>query len=245
MKIMGIYSLAMETFTRIRTFFFLHRVPIHSCDTLFLSLQCVFMSLSEFFTVFGIGIGLSMDAFAVSITQGACLDIRSLRYPLSLGITFGLFQAVMPLIGYFAGAPLGAFIGHIDHWIAWGLLGAIGAKMFYEGYVDYRRKRKAKTQGVFCPVSPGGRLRFSSLMMMGVATSIDALAVGLTFGMLGMNIWISVLVIGITTMLISIIGVYLGKISSVLLGDTMEMAGGVLLFLLGLNIALEHSISGM
>ena len=102
----------------------------------------LYMSLTEFLTVFGIGVGLSMDAFAVSITQGACLDIRSLRYPLAIGITFGLFQAVMPLMGWLAGTTFNHLVARLDHWIAFALLDAIGIKMFIDGFSEYRVKKK-------------------------------------------------------------------------------------------------------
>ncbi|MDY0058155.1 MAG: manganese efflux pump MntP family protein, partial [Methyloversatilis sp.] len=162
-----------------------------------------------------------MDAFAVAVTQGACLDIRTLRYPLSIGITFGFFQALMPLLGWLAGSSFSSMIQHLDHWIALVLLAIIGVKMFIDGYIDYRRKRSAKENGLACEVSCGGELRFHDLMMMGIATSIDALAVGITFGMLRIDIWSSILVIGLTTFLFSTSGVYLGKRAGPLLGDRM------------------------
>lgn len=203
------------------------------------------MSFTEFITVFGIGIGLSMDAFAVAITQGACLDTRIPRYPLAIGITFGVFQAGMPLIGWLAGSAFSSLIGHFDHWIAFGLLCIVGIKMLADGYTDYRRKKQARENGLACPVHGGGKLKFHDLMMMGLATSVDALAVGVTFGMLGLNIWLSILIIGTTTFLLSTAGVFIGKKAGPLLGDRMEITGGILLLFLGTKILLEHIIEGI
>ena len=203
------------------------------------------MNGAEFLTVLIIAGGLSMDAFAVAVTQGACLDIRTVRYPFSIGITFGFFQALMPLVGWVAGSTFSSMIQHIDHWIAFVLLGIIGVKMFADGYVDLRRKRRAKANGMACEVRCGGILRIHDLLMMGIATSIDALAVGITFGMLRIDIWSSILVIGVTTFIVSTSGVYLGKRAGPLLGDKMEMAGGTVLLLLGLKILVEHLIKGI
>ncbi len=203
------------------------------------------MTFTEFVTVFGIGIGLSMDAFAVSITQGACLDIRSLRYPLIIGITFGLFQAFMPLMGWLLGSSFSGYIAQFDHWIAFILLGIIGCKMFLDGFIEYREKRRAETGGYDCPESCADRLRLRNLLMMGLATSIDALAVGVTFGMLAMNIWIAILIIGIITFIVSASGVLIGKRTGPLLGDKMEMLGGVILLSLGLKILVEHIVKGV
>ena len=186
-----------------------------------------------------------MDAFAVSITQGACLDIRTIKYPLAIGVTFGAFQALMPLIGYLAGSTFSSIIGHLDHWIALLLLAIIGGKMFIDGFVDYRRKQHAKANGLACVVTCGGRLYLNDLMMMGIAASIDALAVGITFGMLRIDIWLSILIIGTTTFAFSSFGVYIGKRTGPLFGDRMEMIGGSVLLLLGLKIFAEHLLKGI
>ena len=186
-----------------------------------------------------------MDAFAVSITQGACLEIRSLRYPIIIGITFGLFQAVMPLVGWLLGSSFSRYIAQFDHWIAFILLGIIGGKMFFDGFFEYREKRRAEANGCECPESCADRLRLRNLLMMGLATSIDALAVGVTFGMLAMNIWLAILIIGTTTMIVSASGVFIGKKTGPLLGDKMEMLGGMILFSLGLKILIEHIVKGI
>jgi putative Mn2+ efflux pump MntP len=203
------------------------------------------MSWAEFFTIFGIAVGLSMDAFAVSVTQGACREIHGRRYPIVIGITFGLFQAVMPLIGYLAGSTFSTHIQHLDHWIALTLLAIIGLKMFIDGLVDYRRKKRARSLGEVCEDVCKVDLRLHDLIMMGIATSIDALAVGVTFGMLRMSIWISIAIIGLTTFVISAFGVHIGKRAGPLLGDTMEMTGGIVLIALGLKIMIEHLVQGI
>ncbi|WP_422481835.1 manganese efflux pump MntP family protein [Pleomorphochaeta sp. DL1XJH-081] len=203
------------------------------------------MNLAELITVFGIAVGLSMDAFAVSITQGACLEIRSLRYPYTIGITFGVFQAGMPLVGWLAGSTFSSKIQHFDHWIALLLLAVIAIKMFIDGFIDFRQKRRARSMGYACADSCGSELRFHDLMMMGIATSIDALAVGVTFGMLGINIWLSIAIIGVTTFILSTFGVLIGKRTGPLLGDKMEMIGGVVLLTLGLKILIEHLVKGI
>lgn len=203
------------------------------------------MDWAEFITVFGIAVGLSMDAFAVSITQGACLEVKDLRYPYTIGVTFGAFQAIMPLVGWLAGTTFKTKIQNLDHWIALLLLAAIGIKMFADGFIDFRRKRRARSLGMACEDSCGAQLRFHDLMMMGIATSIDALAVGITFGMLDMNIWLSILIIGTTTFILSTFGVLIGKRTGPLLGDKMEMTGGIVLVALGLKIMIEHLLKGI
>jgi putative Mn2+ efflux pump MntP len=203
------------------------------------------MSWAEFIMVFGIAVGLSMDALAVSITQGACLEIKSLRYPYTIGITFGLFQAIMPIIGWLAGSTFSSRIQPLDHWIAFMLLAIIGIKMFSDGLLDYVRKKRARSIGMACADSCGAELLYHDLVMMGIATSIDALAVGVTFGMLGINIWLSVLIIGVTTFILSTLGVLVGKKAGPLLGDRMEMIGGIVLLSLGMKILFEHLIKGI
>ncbi|MHC1693605.1 MAG: manganese efflux pump MntP family protein [Sphaerochaetaceae bacterium] len=203
------------------------------------------MVFADFITVFGIGVGLSMDAFAVAITQGACLDIRSIRYPFLIGLTFGLFQAVMPLLGWLTGSAFIRYIARMDHWIAFILLACIGIKMFADGWLEFRKKRKTEAAGLVCPVACGGTLRFWDLMLLGFATSIDALAVGITFSMLDIAILGSIAIIGVTTYVISFAGVYIGKHAGPLLGDRMQMIGGCVLFSLGLKILLEHVLRGV
>jgi putative Mn2+ efflux pump MntP len=204
------------------------------------------MSGMEFITVLGIAVGLSMDAFTVAITQGACLDIQTMRYPLSISTTFGAFQAVMPLIGFAAGSLFCLMAQQIDHWIALLLLSAVGIKMMYDG-VGALREQKAGVDSpvMVCEVKQSGHLSTHTLFVLGIATSIDALAVGITFGLLGVNILVSVIIIGLTTFIISFGGVYLGKKVGPLFGRWMEILGGTMLIFMGINIAVDHISKGI
>ncbi len=203
------------------------------------------MNVLELITISMIGASLAMDAFAVSITQGACLDIRSVRYPLTIAFTFGLFQALMPLIGWLLGSTFAIHIRKADHWIALALLAAIGIKMFIDGYQDFLAKNIETSEGPVCQVTEKGRLKKRVLFSMGFATSIDALAVGVTFGVMDVDILLSIIIIGVITFLISFTGVLLGKKAGPFLGDRMEMVGGAVLVLLGLKIMIEHLIRGI
>ncbi len=203
------------------------------------------MNVFEIFTIAMIGASLAMDALAVSITQGACLDIRSPRYPLIIGLTFGFFQALMPFIGWLLGSAFHTYIQKADHWIALTLLAAIGIKMFIDGYKDFLAKNIETEEGAACEITERGHLRLRILLGMGVATSIDALAVGVTFGVMKIDIFVSILIIGIITFIISFAGVLLGKKAGPFLGDRMEMIGGAVLVLLGVKIMAEHLIKGI
>ncbi len=180
-------------------------------------------------TLIGIAIGLAMDAFAVSIAVGLSLKEVSLRQTLRLAYHFGLFQALMPIIGWLAGRSVERWIGPVDHWIAFGLLSAIGGKMIYEalkGDVE-EVERKDPTKG-------------ASLVVLSVATSIDALAVGLSLALLGVEIWYPALVIGLVALVFTAVGLHLGKRFGALLGRRMEIVGGVILIAIGVRILLEH-----
>lgn len=203
------------------------------------------MSGSEFLMAFTVGVALSMDAFAVSITQGACLDISRAKYPLALGVTFGLFQAIMPLVGWFVGHSLSALIAQLDHWIAFFLLAAVGIKMFTDGQKERQEMRQRQREGLPCSNCTGSRLRIGSCLAMGLATSIDALAVGVTFGMLSVNIWLMILIIGLITFIISVSGVFIGKRIGCLINDCAQMIGGTILVLLGSQILISHLIRGI
>ena len=175
------------------------------------------------FSIFMIGIGLSMDAFAVSIARGMTMKKEDLlRYALTLGFFFGVFQAVMPLIGWWAGSYFQEFIASIDHWIAFGLLAIIGGNMIRESL----RGEESLT--------------LKTILILAVATSIDALAVGISFAFLQVHIWTAITVIGVTTFVLSFIAVYLGN----RLGDLLEkyagILGGIILILIGTKILLEH-----
>lgn len=175
-----------------------------------------------------IGIGLSMDAFAVAVSSGLTMKKILIKNVLKLAFCFGLFQAIMPLIGWFAACSFCRYIEMFDGWIALILLGFIGSKMIYDGI---------KTDDE-CPSTD--YTGFWSLIIMGIATSIDALMVGITFvtHYKGAEILTPITIIGLTTLLISAAGVYLGKKFGELLGSKAEIAGGMILILIGLKIFL-------
>ncbi len=174
-----------------------------------------------------IAVGVSMDAFAVSICKG--LSVRELR-PKHAGITalwFGGFQALMPLAGYFLGVSFAELVSNIDHWIAFVLLGIIGANMLKESF----QKDEEKLDSDFS---------FRTMLAMAVATSIDALAIGVSFAFLKVNIWAAVLLIGVTTGLFSAVGVYIGNMFGSRYKSKAEFAGGSILIIMGFKILIEH-----
>lgn len=179
--------------------------------------------------IISIGIGLSMDAFAVSVCGGMnCKKLR-IRNALKVGLCFGIFQALMPFIGWFAaGSLFSAYIEKYDNLVALILLGFIGVKMLYDGIFKKDDDECVNINNI------------GNLLLLGIATSIDALMVGVTFvsDFKGFEIINPISIIGITTFLISFMGVYLGKKSGDLLGNKSTIAGGVILILIGLKIFL-------
>jgi putative Mn2+ efflux pump MntP len=182
----------------------------------------------DIITLFFIALGLAMDAFAVSITSG--IGIRDCRvgHALLIALFFGGFQAFMPLVGWLAGLALRGPISGMDHWVAFGLLAFIGGKMIYEATLIERAERKLDT------------LNYLVLLGLSVATSIDALAVGVTFAVMDILIATPVLVIGLVTFLMSFVGVSVGKRAGNLFGKKVEVAGGLILMAIGFKILLEH-----
>ena len=181
------------------------------------------------FSIFMIGIGLSMDAFAVSIARGMTMKKEDLlRYALTLGFFFGVFQAVMPLIGWWAGSYFQEFIASIEERIPFGRLAVIGGNMIRESLRGEEEACEDKS------------LTLKTILIPAVATSIDALAVGISFAFLQVHIWTAITVIGVTTFVLSFIAVYLGN----RLGDLLEkyagILGGIILILIGTKILLEH-----
>ncbi len=175
-----------------------------------------------------IAVGVSMDAFAVSICKG--LSVQQLK-PKHAGITalwFGGFQALMPLIGFYLGVSFADFVSSVDHWIAFVLLGIIGGNMIKE----------AMQKDEDLNVNPD--FSFRTMFAMAVATSIDALAIGVSFAFLNVNIWQAVIVIGLTTGLFSGVGVYVGNVFGSRYKSKAELAGGVILIAMGLKILMEH-----
>ena len=187
-----------------------------------------------------ISIALSMDAFSVSICQGLSTKRFSLKMALSCGLWFGFFQALMPLIGYFLGAQFEHFITHIDHWIAFGLLTIIGVNMIREAAGESTRQRDNETTSEESPSHQVTESKSTSMLILAIATSIDALAVGVTFAFLKVNIWKSILVIGITTFIFSFVGVKIGNVFGSRYSKAAEIVGGVILIVLGIKILIEH-----
>ena len=186
------------------------------------------MHIAELFII---AVGLSMDAFAVSICKG--LSVRKLqpKHAASTALWFGGFQALMPVIGYFVGVSFADFVSAVDHWIAFVLLGIIGGNMIKESF--------AKDEE--CEYSPD--FSFRTMLAMAVATSIDALAVGVSFAVPRVNIWYAVLFIGVVTALLSAGGVWLGNVFGCRFKSKAEFAGGFILMAMGLKILLEHMIA--
>lgn len=183
----------------------------------------------SFIEVFLTGIALSMDAFAVAVCKG--LNMRKINhtYTLIIALFFGGFQALMPLIGWLLGKQFEAYIVNVDHWIAFILLGFIGGKMILEALKDEEEN---------CTSCES--LDIKELFVLAVATSIDALAVGITFAIISVNIWGAITTIGLTTFILSAIGVLVGNKFGSKYKNKAELAGGIILCLIGLKILLEH-----
>lgn len=182
------------------------------------------MSLLELFLL---AVGLSMDAFAVSVCKGLSVRRGSMKQALTVGIWFGGFQALMPFLGYLLGITLSSLITSIDHWIAFVLLAFIGFNMIREARSDEENESN-------------DRFDFKTMLPLAVATSIDALAVGVTFAFLRVNIVPAVSFIGCITFLLSAIGLKAGNIIGAKNRSRAEFAGGLVLILMGIKILLEH-----
>lgn len=178
-----------------------------------------------------LAVGLSMDAFAVSVCKGLALRRATFQAEITCGVWFGGFQALMPLIGFFLGTLFAVAIQAVDHWIAFGLLAIIGVNMLKE----------ALSHEEECGCENSADLSVKTMLVMAVATSIDALAVGISLAMVGnVNIFFAVTMIGICTCILSMLGVKIGNVFGSRFEAKAEIAGGVILILLGLKILLEH-----
>ena len=181
-----------------------------------------------------LALGVSMDAFAVSICKGLCMKKATLKASCTCGVWFGGFQAIMPLIGFFLGSLFAEAIQTVDHWVAFGLLGLIGFNMLKEAF-----EKNEDAQA--CPVDGDVDLSVKTMFIMAVATSIDALAVGISLAMAGdVNIVTAVLLIGLFTFGMSAVGVQFGKVLGSRFEKKAQLAGGVILIVLGCKILLEH-----
>jgi putative Mn2+ efflux pump MntP len=174
-----------------------------------------------------IAVGVSMDAFAVSICKGLSVSKVRSRYVFNTAIWFGGFQALMPLIGYFLGVSFADYVAEVDHWIAFVLLALIGANMVKESF-----------DKEVCELAPD--FSFRTMLALAVATSIDALAVGVSFAFLKINVWTAVLLIGTVTAAFSGAGVLVGNFFGCRYKSKAELAGGVILIAMGIRILVTH-----
>lgn len=182
----------------------------------------------DIITLFSLAVGLSMDAFAVSVCKGLAMKKLTVKKMIIVGLWFGGFQALMPVIGYMLGVQFKSRITAIDHWIAFLLLGIIGLNMI-------RDSRSEEEE------SASDSLAVKDMLILAVATSIDALAVGITFAFLNVNIFRAVSFIGVITFILSITGVKAGYVFGTRYKAKAELAGGIILILLGFKILLEHT----
>ena len=185
-----------------------------------------------FIELFLVGVGLSMDAFAVSICKGLGMKRLNMKQALVIGLFFGGFQALMPFLGWALGTQLADLITPIDHWIAFILLAVIGGKMLLDAFRGGDEEEAGEAKDA--------KLDLKELFMLAIATSIDALAVGITFAFLGVDIVFAIVVIGATTFVISVAGVAVGHAFGARYEKGATIVGGVVLILIGLKILLEH-----
>lgn len=188
--------------------------------------------MALFVELFLLGVGLSMDAFAVSVCKGLGMRKLDKKQALIIGLYFGGFQTLMPLIGWLLGSQFQQYITSIDHWIAFILLGFIGGKMMVEAVREWNEEETVEVMDA--PID------HKNMFVLAVATSIDALAVGITFAFLNVSIMEACLIIGCTTFVLSVIGVVVGNFFGTRYKRKAEIAGGVILILIGLKILLEH-----
>lgn len=177
-----------------------------------------------------LSVGLAMDAFAVSICKGLAMKKMKWKNAIIIGLYFGIFQAIMPLIGYLLGVSFQSAITSIDHWVAFVLLVGIGANMIREAIS--KEKEEANDS-----------IKIKDMLILAIATSIDALAIGITFAFLEVNITLAVSLIGIITFIISVIGVKIGNIFGDKYERKAELAGGIILIGLGIKILIEHLLN--
>ena len=191
-------------------------------------------SVMELLTLFFIALGLSMDALAVSVSNGMChKETRALV--LKTALTFGGFQAAMPIAGYYAGRTFSSSISFLDHWIALILLGVIGGKMIITAAIEIRHPEKCRVRT---------EITWSTLALQGVATSIDAFTVGISFAVLGANILVAATFIGVVTFALCLPGAFLGRRFGSGIQQRAEILGGVILIVIGLKIFVEHMLTG-
>ena len=180
-------------------------------------------------TIIVIAVGLAMDAFAVSVATGATYKKHPGNHAFRMAFAFGAFQAIMPIVGWLAGLTLREYIKDYDHWIAFGLLAFIGGKMIFESFEIKQAQQRTDT------------LSMTMLLVLALATSLDALAVGITFSfLLAGSLLIAVIIIGLITFVLSYVGFYIGKRFGHFFETKIEAIGGIILILIGTKILLQH-----
>lgn len=188
------------------------------------------MSETGFLSIFIIALGLSADCFAVSLAGSISLKTVPVRIGIRIVLAFGIFQAGMVVLGWLAGNTVIDFISAYDHWLAFGLLAVIGGRMIWESLHEDEEKERKRADIT----------RWPMLLTLSVATSIDALAVGLSFAFLQVNLAMASITIGVTAGCITVLGLFIGKKVGGLAGKRAETAGGIILILIGLRILIEH-----
>ena len=186
----------------------------------------------DILVLLGIAIGLSMDALAVSVANGIMIKKLHVRHAFRIAFSFGFFQAIMPLIGWAAGITFSTYIKEIDHWVAFALLVLVGSRMIRESFTGSKKDEAAKN----C-------LHFPTLLILSLATSIDALAVGISFAFLDITIWFPILMIGLITFVVCFIGVILGNKLGPFFGNKLGVIGGLVLIGIGIEILIEHLLA--
>ena len=202
-----------------------------------------------FLSILLIAVGLSMDAFACAIAKGVTQKRFNIKNAVIIAVFFGGFQGLMPLLGWLLGAQFAAFIEPVDHWVAFGLLAFIGGKMIYDQIKESRETKAANTQSETEGSSPisqaetesdADKLDLKEVLLLAIATSIDALAVGVSFAFLGVDILFSVLVIGVTTFVFSLAGVAIGYAFGSRFERIAGYIGGIVLLIIGIDILIDH-----
>lgn len=183
-------------------------------------------------TIILLAFALAIDAFAVSIASGIAIKDLKIKHSLIIAAWFGIFQAIMPLLGWIGGLKLQRFISGIDHWVVFGLLLFIGAKMIYEAYRIESVEDRSNPMDV------------SVLFILSIATSIDALAAGFSFALLNVSVVSPVIIIGLITFIMSFIGVWIGNKGTHFFEKKMEIAAGIVLISIGIKVLLEHLLKG-
>jgi manganese efflux pump family protein len=184
----------------------------------------------DWITILGIAVALAMDAFAVALAAGAVLNPLTGRHLFRLGFHFGLFQALMPIAGWLIGMTVQKWISAYDHWIAFVLLAFVGGRMILEAFQEKdENTAKDPTRGL-------------TMVVLSIATSIDALAVGLSLAMLNVSVWLPAAVIGLVAGILTVLGMLLGRRLGDSLGKGVEICGGLVLCAIGLKILLDHTL---